>query len=62
MKNKHDKLQLRKLGKGFILNQVEGMIGRILTQTFKDQYERTYVKINGKFTPLLEQHSFLAAD
>ncbi len=59
MKNKNDNLQFRQVGKGFIINQMEGMVGRILTQTFVDQNKQTYVKVNGEIIPLTEQHSYL---
>lgn len=62
MKSKQEDLQLRETGKGFIINNSEGLIGRILTSTYVDQYKRTYVKVHGELTPLTEQHSFLAAD
>ncbi|MCP3892080.1 MAG: hypothetical protein GY702_24900 [Desulfobulbaceae bacterium] len=62
MKNKNDKLQFRQIGKGFVLAQIEKMVGRVLTQTFADQHERTYVKINGELTLLTAEHCFLAAD
>lgn len=62
MKSKDNKLQLRQIGKGFIINQMEGMVGRILTQTFIDQHKQTYVKINGELTPLIEEHGYLAAN
>lgn len=62
MKTEQDKLQLRQTGKGFILSNVEGLLGRMLTYTFVDQYKVTYVKINGELTPLTDQHSFLEAD
>jgi hypothetical protein len=62
MNDKSDNLQLRPVGKGFILSQMEGIVGRILTQTYVDQKKQTYVKINGEFIPLTEQHSFLAAN
>jgi hypothetical protein len=59
MNDKRDSLQFRPVGKGFILSQMEGIVGRILTQTYVDQKKRTYVKINGEFIPLTEQHSFI---
>ncbi len=62
MKSKNDKLQLRQIGKGFIINQMEGIVGRILTKTFVDQYKQTYVKINGELTPLTEEHGYLAVN
>ena len=60
MKKKHDKLKFRQVGKGLISNQMEGMVGRILTQTFVDQNGQTYVKINRKIIPLTEEHCYLA--
>ncbi len=62
MKSKNDKLQLSQIGKGFIINQMEGIVGRILTKTFVDQYKQTYVKINGELTPLTEEHGYLAVN
>lgn len=62
MKIDHDKLQLRQTGKGFVINYSEGLMGRMLTQTFVDQYKKTYIKINGEITPLTDQHNFLAVD
>jgi spore germination protein GerM len=60
MKDNHDTLQFRQVGKGFIVNQIEGMVGRTLTQTFVDQNKQTYVKVNGEIIPLTEKHSYLA--
>lgn len=62
MENKRDNRQFRQVGSGFIINQMEGMAGRILTQTFVDQKKRPYVKVNGEIVPLTEQHSYLAAN
>ena len=62
MKNNHDQLQFRPIGKGFISNQMEGLVGRTLTQTFVDQNENTYVKVNGEIIPLTEKHSYLAVN
>jgi len=62
MRDKQGKLQFRQAGKGFIINQMEGMVGRILTQTFVDQNKQTYVKVNGEIIPLTEQHSYLAVN
>jgi hypothetical protein len=55
-------LQLKQTGKGFILINIEGLTGRMLTKTYVDQLERTYVKVNGELTPLTTEHSFLSAD
>ena len=62
MKDNHDQLQFRPIGKGFILNQMEGLVGRTLTQTFMDQNENTYVKVNGEIIPLTEKHSYLSVN
>ena len=62
MKDNQDKLQFRQVGKGFILNQTEGLVGRTLTQTFVDQNEHTYVKVNGEIIPLTEKHSYLSVN
>ena len=62
MNDKRDSLQLRQIGKGFILNQMGGIVGRILTQTYMDKNKRTYVKINGEYVPLTEEHGFLSAN
>ena len=59
MKDKNANLRFRQVGKGFIINQMEGMVGRVLTQTFVDQNKQTYVKVNGEIIPLTEQHSYL---
>ena len=62
MKDNHDQLRFRLVGKGFILNQMEGLVGRTLTQTFVDQNEDTYVKVNGEIIPLTENHNYLAVN
>jgi hypothetical protein len=62
MNDKHENNQFRPAGKGFILKQMEGIIGRALTQTYVDHKKKTYVKINGEFIPLTEQHSYLPAN
>jgi hypothetical protein len=63
MKQAREKLQLRQIGKGFIVhNQGSIIVGRRLTNTYKDQYDRTYVKIDGEIEPLTEQHNYLAVD
>ena len=62
MQDNRDKLQFRQVGKGFILNEIDGLAGRTLTHTFVDQNKQTYVKVNGKIIPLTEQHSYLAVN
>ena len=62
MQDNHDKLQFRQVGKGFILNEIDGLVGRTLTHTFVDQNKQTYVKVNGEIIPLTEKHSYLAVN
>jgi hypothetical protein len=62
MNDKHENNQFRPAGKGFILKQMEGIVGRVLAQTYVDHKKKTYVKINGEFIPLTEQHSYLPAN
>lgn len=62
MKNNNDEHQFRQVGKGFIINPMEGIAGRILTQAFEDRKKRPYVRVNGEIIPLTEQHSFLAVN
>lgn len=62
MNEKPDSQQFRPSGKGFILSQTEGIVGRILTQTYVDRKKRIYVMINGEYIPLTEQHRFLDAN
>ncbi len=62
MRTEQDNLQLRETGRGFIVTNVEGLVGRMLTKTFIDQHKKTYVKISGELTLLTSGHHFLAAD
>ncbi len=62
MQDNRENVQFRQVGKGFIINQMEGMAGRVLTQIFEDRKKKTYVKVNGEIIPLTEQHSYLACD
>jgi hypothetical protein len=62
MKEAQDSLQLRQAGKGFIIKHEEGFTGRTLTQSYRDQYDRAYIKVNGEITPLTDQHGYLAVD
>lgn len=62
MRTDSNKLQLRQIGKGFILVNLDGLSGRRLTETFIDQRRRTYVKVNGELALLTPEHDFLAAD
>lgn len=62
MKENNSEGQYRQIGKGFIISQMEGIAGRILTQTFVDQKKRPYVKVNGEIVPLTAEHNYLAAN
>ena len=59
MEDKQDDAQFREVGKGFIVSQMEGIVGRILTKTYEDRKKRTYVKIDGMFIRLTEKHCYL---
>ena len=59
MKDQSDNLRFRLVGKGSILNQMEGIIGRTLTQTFMDQNQQTYVQVNGEIIPLTDKHGYI---
>jgi len=58
MENQVNERELRQIGKGFINNQTEGIVGRTLTQAYVDQNKITYIKIGGQFIPLSEKHSY----
>ena len=62
MKEAQESLQLRQTGKGFIIKQYDGFSGRILTQSYLDQYDRAYIEMNDEIIPLTEQHGYLAID
>lgn len=66
MDKKHigGKLQFRHIGSGFIMTPaVKGMVaGRKLTKTYADQYNRTYVKVNGGFEPISAEHAYIGAE
>lgn len=63
MKQAQENLQLRQIGKGFIvLDQGSIFAGRRLIKAYRDQYDRDYVQIDGEIEPLTEQHKYLAVD
>ncbi len=62
MKEAREELNLRQIGRGFIVDDTTEITGRRLTQTYVDQFDRTYVKVNGALQLLTEQHSYLAMD
>ena len=55
-------LQFRETGKGFIMNSPTGdmPIGRRLVTAYNDQYNRSYILMNGTYEPITEEHRFLA--
>ncbi len=64
MAENNQKLNLRQVGRGFIMNErLPGMpVGRRLTKTYIDQFNRTYIIINGQYELLTAEHNFLSAD
>lgn len=60
MNDQQRNLQFSEIGKGFILNQCEGLVGRVITKKFIDQYKKLYVKINGEYVLLTEEHCYLS--
>jgi hypothetical protein len=57
-------LQIREIGKGFILNPGTNDMptGRRLVTAFADQHNRSYILMNGTYEPITEQHRYLAVD
>ncbi len=62
MGNRQNELEYRQVGKGFIVDNIGGIIGRKLTETFVDQFNQTYIKINGELVLLTDEHSYLSVD
>jgi hypothetical protein len=64
MKESSQKLSFRQIGRGFIMNEpTPGMpIGRRLTKTYADQFNRKYVVINGRYELLTAEHNYLSVD
>ncbi len=60
----NEKLRFRPIGSGFIMTEaMVGMpVGRKLTKTFADQFDRTYVQVNGNLEAVTEQHGYLGAE
>ena len=58
-----EKLRYREIGKAFIVTRAEaGMLpGRRLTNAYIDQFNRTYVQVNGELEIVTEDHCFLEA-
>ena len=55
-------LKFREIGKGFILSDPANDMpkGRRLITAYADQFDRSYIQVNGSFEPITEQHSYLA--
>ena len=55
-------LKFREIGKGFILsNPAPDMPkGRRLITAYADQFNRSYIQVNGRYELITEQHSYLA--
>ena len=64
MKEEKQHLSYRQIGRGFIVNeQIPGMpVGRRLTKTYIDQFNRKYVLINDRYELLTEEHNYLSVD
>jgi len=64
MKESNQKLSFRQIGRGFIMNEtVRGMpIGRRLTKTYVDQFNRKYIVIDGRYELLTAEHNYLSVD
>ena len=60
----NEPLQYQEKGKGFIVSKPIGGIpaGRMLVQTFTDQFNRLYVQVNGELQLVTEGHAFLDAN
>lgn len=59
-----EKLRFRPIGSGFIMTEaMVGMpAGRKLAKTFADQFDRTYVQVNGNLEVVTDQHGYLGAE
>lgn len=57
-------LRFREIGKGFIMNSPAHDMpkGRRLITAYADQYNRSYVLLNGNYELITEQHSYLSVD
>jgi len=63
-KNNEKDLRFREIGKGFIMTPPshDTPRGRRLITAYADQYNRSYILINGRYELITEQHSYLAVD
>lgn len=64
MRDDNQKLSYRQIGRGFIINEsILGIpVGRRLTKTYVDQFNRKYVQINDRYELLTAQHKYLSVD
>lgn len=63
-KSNENNLRFREIGKGFIMTPAthDMLRGRRLITAYADQYNRSYILVNGKYELITEQHSYLAVD
>ena len=52
-------LQLRQIGRGFIVGQEPRLMGQRLTNAYLDQHDKMYVMVNNAFEPLGNCQRFL---
>jgi hypothetical protein len=64
MKEEKQNLSYRQIGRGFIINDsIPGRpVGRRLTKTYVDQFNRKYVLINDRYELLTAEHNYLSVD
>ncbi|RPH40111.1 MAG: hypothetical protein EHM86_06305 [Desulfobulbaceae bacterium] len=57
-------LRFHEIGKGFILSNPKPDMpqGRRLITAYADQFNRSYIQINGGYELITEQHCYLAVD
>lgn len=60
----HEKnLRFKEIGKGIIMTSPShDMPGKPLITAYADQYNRSYILMNGKYELITEPHSYLAVD
>jgi len=52
-------LQLRQIGRGFIVGQENPLMGHRLTNGYVDEHEKMYVMVNNRLEPLGDCQRFL---
>ncbi|WP_136805920.1 hypothetical protein [Desulfosediminicola flagellatus] len=60
---KKEALRFRKAGKCFVIGKAAGdfLPGRKLLESYEDQFNRRYIKIDGQLEMVKDEHGFLAA-